>query len=284
MRQLYLVMPRLYHHSPLSDNGKMVELIVFNKGRKSEEDIRIELDPSLRYTLIAATNKDISLMDGIFIINRVAPLSEASVIFVAEGGNFGEENIAQFSSKDTRGRIRKRLDEVPPNWGNALLWIFIPLAVIVCLFYGIDTYQKFDRTKKIESLQSVAVQGWNGLEWYATSKLRQSYSTNEFPITFLRQVRKREIVSLEFRIVNKSAAWLSVDARVSYPEKVNDPESFDDRLLYDIRIEPAGAKNITLKAYAPSNKNDVIPNVEFSLKSGDEHIYGIIFKMPETQN
>ncbi|HSY28204.1 MAG TPA: hypothetical protein VK832_11915, partial [Burkholderiaceae bacterium] len=53
-KQLYLVIPRLFAFSALTDKGTIIEMQVFNKGRSSEEDVHIDLPPNITYELIAA--------------------------------------------------------------------------------------------------------------------------------------------------------------------------------------------------------------------------------------
>lgn len=59
MRQLYVVVPKLFRHSQISNEGSLCELLVYNKGNQVEEDIQVSLDPELKGELLASSSSDI---------------------------------------------------------------------------------------------------------------------------------------------------------------------------------------------------------------------------------
>ena len=84
IKQLYLVVPKLFEFSALTDKGTILELQVFNKSRSTEEEVHIDLPPHVRYDLIAADHSNARIEKNVVILPRMPPLSEASLIVLAE--------------------------------------------------------------------------------------------------------------------------------------------------------------------------------------------------------
>src|SRR6266478_167622 len=74
-KQLYLVVPKLFEFSALTDRGTILELQIFNKGRVTEEDVHIDLPPHITYELIAADQSNASITRTSVILPRLPPMS-----------------------------------------------------------------------------------------------------------------------------------------------------------------------------------------------------------------
>jgi len=91
VRQLYVVIPRLFSVSSITTNGKLVEIRAYNKGRGIEEDVTINLDPSLKYEIVASTDSSCTLGQSTIRIPRIPPGNDFSVLLLVEGGDFFKE-------------------------------------------------------------------------------------------------------------------------------------------------------------------------------------------------
>ena len=133
MRQLYLVNFHNFHYGPLSDDGRVIELLVFNRSRSTEEDIVVELLPELKYSVVAFDSADTDVTGSQIRIKRIPPFSEFSVILLAEGSFIPEKIVSIFSSKAIKGKIIDKIEHVPSPYWNLCLYP----AILGCLLCGV---------------------------------------------------------------------------------------------------------------------------------------------------
>jgi len=137
-RRLYFVSPRLYDYSGLMDASRTVELIIINLGRRAEHDIKLELAPAFKYTLLAGTSSGLEInADGVLNIDRIPPKDEVSLIFLAEGNaQFKAEDITALSSRDCKGKLSDSVQEAQTSGPAAAVGVF----VIFCMMYGFGKF------------------------------------------------------------------------------------------------------------------------------------------------
>lgn len=141
MRQLYAAAPKLFRHAPISKNGSLCELIVYNRGNQVEEDIKVDLDPELKGELLASSSSDITLEGATMKIERLHKGCEASAMLLIENGFFDATKIISVSSKGTKGTVLKKVTDVPPNFAKAFLVGFLLVGFLPALVYGTRTYE-----------------------------------------------------------------------------------------------------------------------------------------------
>jgi hypothetical protein len=269
MRQLYVASPKLFRHAPISKNGSLCELIVYNKGNQVEENILVELDPELKGELLASSSSDISFERSTMKIERLHKGEEASAMLLIENGLLDATKIITVSSKGTKGRVLKKVSDVPPNYAMAFLALAFSLGIFPMMIYGTRTYEKLHSEYVEYKLKPSYLLGWKDLSRYYGSDLRASYSDQEFPIRFLhREFDGKKKSFLVFEVYNKTAAPLEVTVN-----KVgNPPGDIGNFASVDLQ---AMSKN-SFKVLEPEAINSSEPVLfEFSLKSGEEFIYGL---------
>jgi hypothetical protein len=254
VRQLYVVIPKLFSASSLTSNGKLVEIRTINRGRLTEEDVQIGLDNSLRYEIVASSDSSCTLNSTTISIPRVPPMDDFSVLLLVEGGEFTKERLSTISSKNTKGKILPGIEHVPPNAGTLLLGLLLFVSVIFLPVFGVEYYQSSAKARQLSKLEYLKKDGWGDLARYSQSEFRGRYSDGEFPIHLVKVLRKADIVEIEFRVVNKSAAALTVSLYSSWPHENEDPRPWEDRNIYASKVQPQDASNIMVKLYYPKGK------------------------------
>lgn len=272
MRQLYAAAPKLFRHAPISKNGSLCELIVFNRGNQVEENIQVDLDPELKGELLASSSNDITLEGATMKIERLHKGCEASAMLLIENGLLDPTKIISVSSKGTKGTVLKKITDVPPNFAKAFLVGFLIVGFFPAFVYGTKAYEQLHGEYVAYQLQGTYKLGWSNLSSYYTSDIRQSYSNQEFPIRFLsRQVDSNKKPTLTFEVYNKTASPLSVsaDKNGSRPGDISNFASLD--------LRPMSKQSFTVPVPAPTNGSQSPPEITFSLKYGDEFLYGLIY-------
>lgn len=271
MRQLYVAVPKLYRHAPISKDGSLCEMIVYNRGNQVEESIQVDLDPELRGELIASSSADITFEGATMKIERLHKGSEASAMILIENGTFDATRIISVSSKATKGSVLKTVRDLPPNFAKAFLVAMLYLGFFPALVYGPKVYDQLHSEYVEYRLQSLYQQGWTNLSTYYGSEMRQSYSDHEFPIRLIdHRVNSEKKPTMTFEVYNKTALPMSVTAnkRGSQPGDISNYASAD--------LPPMSKQ--TLSAPVPERSSgSQNTELEFTLKAGDEFLFGLVY-------
>lgn len=279
--QLYLVVPRLFLHTNITNIGKIVEFDILNKGNYVEENIRIELDPSFKYEIVGATIPNIAIDKSVVLINRVQKRSEISLIILVENGDFSKDKVVSISSSKTKGVIVESLEGILPNYGTILSYS-IAVMLYLLLIFNIDSAMNFYDSYKIKnsmiSLKEISDSGWENIEKYSVSELRKSY-INGFPVYIENGVRKEDIVVGKIKLINETSA------EMKFSINVKNPSEFEEDDLNHVKrylknhinktLPPKTTNEYDYEIYVPKDKNvnDVFFNVWIT--SGEEMFYNI---------
>jgi len=274
MRQLYTAIPKLFRHAPISKNGSLCELIVYNKGNQVEESIQVVLDPELKGELLASGSGDISLEGSTLKIERLHKGCEASVMLLIENGTLDSSKIVSITSKATKGSVLKKVTDVPPNFAKAFIFSVVMLGFFPATIYGNYAYERIHESYVRYQLKNAHALGWSNLSKYYTSDLEKSYSSQEFPVRYLgRKTDATKQNILEFEAYNKMAVTLEITANKtgSAPGDITNFSS--------VKIPPMAKRTFSLldpRGTSPSETAEL----KFTFKSGEEFLYNINFLVP----
>jgi hypothetical protein len=269
MRQLYAVSPKLFKVTPISENGSLCEVIIFNKGNQVEEEIYIDLDPELKLELLASDSSDIKLNQSTLSINRLHKGEEASALLLVEDGILDYSKLIKLSSKNASGKIIKQTEEVPPNYAKLFLGIVLALSILPALIYGTKGYEAYKTHRAKTELKQIHEAGWKNLSRYYSSDLMNSYSKQEFPVKFIETDKKNSRAI--FEAYNKTAIPLKITVDGKFRKKK------DYRYYENISIPPMS--KIKFPIMLPKKiAGRTSLQYDFSFKFGEEFIYGVIYE------
>lgn len=288
--QLYVVVPNLFKMSNLDGNGQVIELELYNKSRRVEEDVRLQLDKNYEYTLLASTDNEVSFAEGQIFLERFPPNSVVTIILVIQDGKFTQESISRCSSRTTTGKVLESRELVKPNSGNTAILAILPVLFVGLLILLPWGYEQLKSTYAQYKMSFVFSQGWTDLDKYINSDLRTSYSDNEFPITVTGFNTTNKFHSFSFALINKTATDIKIFVSINSwdSERVIGGVGY----LKDSLLDTDGFPGLyTGELVAKANKttefivrneyiNDEIWRnyyLEFSLTFGGEFIHGIRF-------
>lgn len=143
-QRLILFVPRLFSYSGLvGKNGQLAELSVMNRGFKNEEQIEVSMSPTLQYEVVGSTNNDVSLSGNKLIIPRVGAGDDVTTILLVEGGTFSASEISNCLSKESKGIIIGKFEQVPMNGpqrvGVVATLVVVP-AFVGLIIWAISSY------------------------------------------------------------------------------------------------------------------------------------------------
>ncbi|MDY6451287.1 hypothetical protein [Acinetobacter faecalis] len=299
-RQLYVATENLYRTSEISNKGVLCEISIFNRGRQIEEDIKVSLDNSLKYELLAFNDSNMSLDKNIIKISRLHKKSKVSVLLLVENGDFTHKQIIQVDSKTEKGKVIKNVEEVPPNLFDLILGFLLLLPFIVVSAWAGYIYKDTSDTKisldnKIKFIENgeyyvsnenlkLKKMGWLNLIDYEGSKLSKSYFGTEFPIRFLEKKSLEDgRVIFAFELINKTALpfRVSVDIadksfiqemenRIQFYNSIDDIQPLSKKLLV--------TKPINIEKY---KKLDFSITTKGTSYDETETIYNLIYKIDQ---
>lgn len=274
MRQLYAATPKLYRHAPISNAGSLCELIVFNKGNQAEESIQVALDPDLKVELLASNSSEISLDGATLKVDRLHKNSEVSAMLLVENGILDTTKLLSVSSKATKGKIFKSISDVPPNYALSFLGLAFLIGILPSFIYGFKAYESLSSKYVEYKLEGLHKAGWGNLGRYYDSDIRMSYSNQEFPIGFSsREKGKANRDVITFDIYNKTALPMEVTVNLLGPREYS--------IIYfnNAEVSPMSKGILSTTLPKPSHENPR-PKLKFTIKSGEDFIYGIEFEPP----
>lgn len=271
MRQLYVVVPKLFRHAQISREGSLCELLVYNKGNQAEEEIQVSLDPELKGELLASSSNDITLDGSTLKIERLHKGTEASAVLLIENGLLDATKIISASSKGAKGRVLKKVSELPPNFAKAFLLLLAYLVFFPALYYGGKAYQQLKSDYVESQLAACYKLGWKDLGRYYDSDLRQSYSNQEFPIRFIRNVvGKDKSAVLEFELYNKTALPIKVSVNR------NHAAPGDISHFASTEVQAMTKALFSVPKPAVTGESD-LPELSFNITFGDEFVHSLIY-------
>ncbi len=271
MRQLYVVVPKLFRHAQISQNGSLCELLVYNKGNQVEEDIQVTLDSELKGELLASSSSGISFDGSTLKIERLHKGMEASVVLLIERGLLDSAKIISVSSKGAKGRVVKKTSDMPPNYARAFLFLVFYVALIPVVLYGDKAYYRVKAAYVESQLVSSYKIGWSNLGRYYDSDLRKSYSNQEFPIKAIRGNGKIDGSNmLEFEIYNKTALPMEVSVNRKMAP-LGDISNFASVVVPPMTKAPLAVRKPDLTADPGSQE------LRFNIRFGEEFVHSLIY-------
>ena len=102
-RWLYVIAPKLYLNTPISD-GQIISINIFNAGLTSEEDVAVTFRQACKFELIGTSKSTLSVNGKTLSIPKLSRLESITVVLLIEGKAFDPADIESVESKSTNGK------------------------------------------------------------------------------------------------------------------------------------------------------------------------------------
>ncbi|QYG01896.1 hypothetical protein [Massilia sp. NP310] len=260
MRQLYVAIPKLYSHAPLSKNGTLSELIIYNRGNQVEEDIEVEIDQSIKLDLIASSSADVTLENSTLKIHRLHKNTEQSAVLLVEEGVLSPEKIKTISSKGVKGKVINKVRDVPYNYAAVFLLMLFLLSVFPAIHYGFKYSGELKNFWVEYRLPKLVETGWSGLAEYYDSDVSDSYKGAEFPLLLVDFKKNGATVVLTYKVLNKTALPMEVSSIKSRRNMLTEGE--ESPYFSNVDVAPLSAGKIQVRVPVSEIKNNLL-NVDF---------------------
>jgi hypothetical protein len=282
VRQLYLVIPKLFPYGGLTGNSVLIELQVFNKSRYMEEEVQISLPPNAKYEVVAADYQDVKVVENKIVLPRLAPLSDVSILVLADGQFNNNNVVGSLTSKATKGTQCKKREDVPPNVGNMVAGFLVGGIIFVSALYGMDVHfdaeradmqkeaqedmakikrdedeKKKQQDAKVQSYDYLKNDGWQDYTDYLDTQSLRAYAPHGFPVSFTFAKCVKSLCRFNFVAVNNTTSPITVAAYNTYFGEIAAARFDVDRDVGKVLVNPLSSKAISVsKLFLPKMNND----------------------------
>lgn len=256
VRQLYLTIPSLYSFSEISENGKIVEIVVHNKSWHMEEDLEIIMQIGPVYNMLASSDGSVSLRSNIIMMPRLGPGKSAKFLLLVEQGSITKDAPPQLSSKTTSGKYINQSNDVPPNFGILLSCVLVIIFLFISFLIW-NNYEDKRREEQLKKIQSGEIyrdaypfassMGWGMLSSYDRSSISKSYGNQEFPVFYNSATFENGILSFDFTVTNKTTFPFFSSGYINARDDSFDVGFVKDYFMKDVKVEPMQSGKLTLK-------------------------------------
>ncbi|MDR7295846.1 hypothetical protein J2X16_001185 [Pelomonas aquatica] len=262
--RLIVLVPRSFLYSGLTDRGQLVEISIFNRGFKTEDSVEIALDHKLKYELLGTNYQDAALVGNKIKIPRIGPSDEVTVLLLIENGTFSQADIIQCLSKENKGEVVKKLEEIPPT-GQQRIGIVGMIIAVPCALYGLTygmdfLYKEFGgnnlnaHSDQIKD-DSLNIRGWNFAKYSKSSKIFADFENGAITVVYGDISKKQDLVTVPIIITNNTDQLLRARFNMM---TANSPKRFKSYELMsdEIVVAPKRSERISIRVVVPVNPKD----------------------------
>jgi|GEM_PF-3746041 len=281
-RQLFVIVPRMFSYSEVS-SGQIIELTILNRGRKTEEDVEVQLSPKLTYTMIATTLPSLELTEQGFIkLRRLAKGEDVSIVLSVEGGDFSQESVLSVTSKETKGEVKNRIEEsqeVPAAAAaGAMAFIFLIMPLAGYFFGNVFVKEIWPEIHPKTQVEREAVKklekaGWEDVDGYLKA-MDLDGEDLKWPIDISFPSRSGDLLKFKVKIRNRLKNRADYHVSLS---GVHDPGEFfakhgrwPNSIETGILVPSGSSATRTLEAYVPYSSTEKLVIFDIGVKTIDD--------------
>ena len=278
-RWLYVIAPKLYLNTPISD-GQIVSLSIFNAGLLAEEDVAVTLRPACEFELIATSKSTLNINGKKILVPKLSGLETITVLLLVEGKTFDPVDIESVESKSTNGRVVDSKEKATALWKNAIvspIILFLLAAPFVIgtyvgaemqtsvIQYFNDKLELFGPSKQLAGFKTTL------RENYAIGKLSDVIKDSHLTIRVDEIVRRGDILTILISITNNTSEALMTEGYLNSSAGDRGLLDLGDSRMKAFAIAPEERKTIKFKTFLPESISVKIISGEFIFKnsSGD---------------
>lgn len=278
-RWLYVIAPKLYLNTPISD-GQILTLNILNAGLMAEEDVAITFRPVCKFELIATSKSTLVVNGKTISIPKLSKLESITIILLIEGKAFDPVDIESVESKSTKGKVVESKEKATALWQTIivlpilLLLLAVPFAFgtfvgaetrVSAIGYLNDKFELFGQSKQLAGFKTSL------REVHADKKFEGAIKDSRISIETTEIVRRGDVLTLTTSLSNNTKEPLMVEGSLKSSAGDKGPLSFWDERVENFALSPGEKKSVKQKAFLPELLSAKIIENSFSFEnmSGD---------------
>lgn len=278
-RWLYVIAPKLYLNTPLSD-GQIVSLTLVNAGLLAEEDVAATFRNACKFELIATSKSTLTVSGSTLSVPKLSRGESVTVLLLIEGKAFDAQDIDSIESKATKGRVVESKEKVTALWQQ---FVVLPIVVVVLGFpflfgtyvgsaMGVSAFQYLNDNFELigSSKQLAGFQHQVREEYPSTSgTLTGAIKEKRIGLEIQEIIRRGDMVTLNVKLSNNTGQILFTDANVEGSAGERGPLDYTDSRVDTFVMAPGENKVIKFKVYLPESLSVKIIQGSYRLKIPD---------------
>lgn len=274
-RWLYVIAPKLYLNTPISD-GQIISINIFNAGLTSEEDVAITFRQACKFELIGTSKSTLVANGKTLSVPKLSRLESITIVLLIEGKAFDPIDIESVESKSAKGKVVESKEKATAIWHHV---IFIPTLVLILavpFFVGTSVgaenkVSAFDYLNdKLEIFgQSKQLSGFTTSlrENYADKKFEGAIKSSKILLKTVEVVRRGNVLVLTTKLSNNTKEIIFVEGYLKSSAGDKGPLDFWDGRVESFSLAPSENKTVKQKAFLPESLSAKIIENTFSIDS-----------------
>lgn len=262
-RWLYVIAPRLYLNTPLSD-GQIVSLTITNVGLLTEEDVALTMRSGCKFELIATSKSTLAVNGNTLSIPKIARAESVNVLLLIEGRSFDQSDIDSIESKAAKGKVVESKEKATALWQSFVALPIVIVVLVVPFIFGtilgsemrISALQYLNEKLEVFG-QSKQLAGYKNdlTEKYASmaGSLAGATKDRRIAIDVQEIIRRGDVLTVSIKISNNSKQIIVAEANLEGASGGRGPLDWTDSRSGSFALAPSESKSFRLKVYIPEH-------------------------------
>jgi len=278
-RWLYVVAPKLYLNTPISD-GQIISIDIRNAGLTAEEDVAVTFRQACKFELIGTSKSSLQVSGKTISVSKLSRLESITVVLLIEGKAFDSIDIESVESKSAKGRVVESKDKATAIWQNFVAFPIVAILLIIPFIFG--TYVGAEA--KTNAIGYISEK----LELFGDQKQLAGYKTSfrstaiddvfkgvledrRIIIEITEIVRRGDLLTVNTRITNNMDEPLLIEGSLETSAGTDGPLDFMDMRFKQFGLGPGEHRVVIQRTYLPESiATKVIQNnITVKTLSGD---------------
>lgn len=274
-RWLYVIAPKLYLNTPISD-GQIISINIFNAGLTAEEDVAVTFRQACKFELIGTSKSTLVVNGKTLSIPKLSKLESITIVLLIEGKAFDPIDIESVESKSTKGKVVESKEKATAIWQNVIaipiLLLFLAVPFVFGTFVGAEMkVSAFDYVNdKLEIFgQSKQLAGFKTSlrEISVDKKFDGAIKDSKVSVETIEVVRRGDVLTITTKLSNNTKEPLMVEGYLKSSAGDKGPLSFWDERIESFALAPGDKKTVKQKAFLPESLSARIIENRFSFES-----------------
>lgn len=278
-RWLYVIAPKLYLNTPISD-GQIISINIFNAGLTAEEDVAVTFRQACKFELIGTSKSTLVVNGKTLSIPKLSKLESITIVLLIEGKAFDPIDIESIESKSTKGKVVESKEKATAMWQHVvvipLLLLFLAVPFMFGTFIGAemkvsafsyinDKLEIFGQSKQLAGFRTSL------REIRADNKFEGAIKYSRISIETIEVVRRGDVLTITTKLSNNTKEPVMVEGYLKSSAGDKGPLSFWDERVDSFALAPGDKKAVKQKAFLPESLTAKIIENRFSFEnlSGD---------------
>ncbi len=260
-RWLYVIAPKLYLNTPISD-GQIISINIFNAGLTAEEDVAVTFRQACKFELIGTSKSTLAVNGKTLSIPKLSKRESITIVLLIEGKAFDPIDIESVESKSTKGRVVESKEKATAIWQHfvafplLLLFLAAPFSFgtvvgadmkVSAFSYISENLEIFGQSKQLAGFKTSL------REIHADKKFDGAIKDSKILVETSEVVRRGDVLTLTTLLSNNTKAPLMVEGYLKSSAGDKGSLDFWDERVESFALAPGDKKAVKQKAFMPGD-------------------------------